>query len=137
MRVLDRILCICYLVQFQKDKNTDILALLNFVGKINAIILAYTAQLGLKVQKTDVGTQKIDKSLLATYGMIIAAFQVVNKLGCSWFFQKTFLPANISMGMVFSMLFLIFSNTDVQFAEKELTWRTYTTKKALPTTHQV
>ena len=30
------------------------------------------------------------------------------------------------------MLFFIFSNVDVQFANKKLTWRTYTTKKALP-----
>ena len=32
------------------------------------------AQLGLKVQKRNVGAQKIDGSLLATYGIIIAAF---------------------------------------------------------------
>ena len=31
------------------------------------------------------------------------------------------------------MLFLIFNNADIQFAEKELTWKTYTTKKALLT----
>ena len=35
------------------------------------------------------------------------------------------------------MPFLTFSNIDVQFAEKELTWRTYTTKKALPTTCRI
>ena len=35
------------------------------------------------------------------------------------------------------MLFLIFSNADVQFAIKELTWKTYITRKALPTTRCV
>ena len=35
------------------------------------------------------------------------------------------------------MLFLTFSNADVQFLEKELTWRSYTTAEALPTTKQV
>ena len=35
------------------------------------------------------------------------------------------------------MPFLTLSNADVQFTEKELTWRTYTTEKALPTTRQV
>ena len=35
------------------------------------------------------------------------------------------------------MLFLIFNNADIQFAEKKLTWRTYTTKKTLPATRQV
>ena len=40
----------------------------------------YAAHLGLKVQKTDVGAQKIDKSFLKTYGMVIIAFCVVDKL---------------------------------------------------------
>ena len=35
------------------------------------------------------------------------------------------------------MPFFIISNVDVQFAEKQLTWKTYTIKEALPTTHQV
>ena len=54
MRVLNRVLCICYLVQFQKDKNKDVLALLDFRSKVNAMTLVYMAQLGLKMQKTDV-----------------------------------------------------------------------------------
>ena len=39
--------------------------------------------------------------------------------------------------MVLSMLFLTFGNVNVQFARKKLIWRTYTTKKALPTIRQV
>ena len=46
----------------------------------------YVAHLDLKVKITNVGVQKIDGSLLATYGMVIALFQVVNKLGRSQFF---------------------------------------------------
>ena len=75
--------------------------------------LAYAAQLGFKVRKIDISAQKIDKSLLATYNMVIIAFQVFDKLCCSWFFQKPFLLANISMKVVLSMLFLIFSNADI------------------------
>ena len=41
------------------------------------------------------------------------------------------------MKMVLGMFFLTLSNADVKFAEKELTWRTYTTKKVLPTTQRV
>ena len=41
------------------------------------------------------------------------------------------------MEVVLGMPFLTFSNADVQFAEKKLTWRTYTTEKALPTTRRV
>lgn len=47
---------------------------------------AYAAYLGLKVRVTNVDAQKIDKSLLATFGMAIAAFQVVSKLDCSQLF---------------------------------------------------
>ena len=137
MRVLDRVHYICYPIEFCKDKDKDVLALLDSGSKVNAITPAYTAHLGLKVRVTNVSVQKIDGSSLATYGMVITAFHVVNKLGRSWFFQKIFLLANISMEVVRSMPFLTLSNVDVQFAEKELTWRTYTIKKAFPTTRQV
>ena len=60
--------------------------MLNFRSKINAMTSAYTAQLGFKVQKTNVDVQKIDKSSLKTYGMVIAAFQVLDKLARFWFF---------------------------------------------------
>ena len=82
---------------------------------------AYSAHLGLKVRVTNVGAQKIDGSSLTTYNMVIAAFQIVNKLGRSWFFLETFLLANISMEVVLGILFLTFSNANIQFAEKELT----------------
>lgn len=41
------------------------------------------------------------------------------------------------MEVVLGMLFLTFSNADIQFAEKKLTWRFYITAKVLPTTKQV
>ena len=47
---------------------------------------AYTAYLGLKMRVNNVNVQKIDRFSLATYNMVIAAFQVVDKLGCSRFF---------------------------------------------------
>ena len=48
--------------------------------------LAYSQQLGLQVQRTDIGAQKIDDSLLRTFEMVIASFQVENKLGRALFF---------------------------------------------------
>ena len=48
-----------------------------------------------------------------TYDMIIIAFQVLKKLGYSWFFQITFLLVNISMEVVLGILFLPFSNVDI------------------------
>ena len=86
MGVLDRVPCICYLIQFRKDKSKDVLALLDCGNKVKAITSAYMVYLGLKVRLTDIGAQKIDKSSLATYDMIIAAFQIVDKLGCCQFF---------------------------------------------------
>ena len=74
VRVLDRVPCIYYPVQFRKDKGKDVLALLNFGKKVNAMTPTYTAHLGLKVRVIDVGAQKIDGFSLATYGMVIAAF---------------------------------------------------------------
>ena len=41
------------------------------------------------------------------------------------------------MEVVLKIPFLIFSNADIQFAEKELTWRSYTVVEALSTTKWV
>ena len=67
----------------------------------------------------------------------MASFQVEDKLGKAWFFQETFLLANIDVEVVLGILFLTFSNADIQFMEKELIWRSYTTAEALLTTKQV
>ena len=61
IRVLDQISFICYQVQFRKDKVKDVLTVLNFGSKINAITLIYIDQLGLKMQKIDINAQKIDR----------------------------------------------------------------------------
>ena len=74
MRVLNQSPYIHYPMQFQKDKGKDVLALLNFESEVNAKTLAYATQLGLKVQKTDIGAQKIDGSSLETYSIVIATF---------------------------------------------------------------
>ena len=120
--VLDRVPCIHYPVQFRKDKErATIRALIDSGSEVNAMTPAYAKQLGFRTQRTNIGAQKIDGSLLATYGMVIAAFQVIDKLGRARFFQKTFLLADTMMEVVLGMPFLTLSNADIQFAEKELT----------------
>ena len=47
---------------------------------------AYAKKLDLRAQKTDVAAQKIDKSSLDMFGMVIANFQVIDKLGRAQFF---------------------------------------------------
>ena len=136
--VLDWVSCIHYPVRFQKDKEEGtIWALIDSGSKVNAMTLAYAKQLGLRTRKTNVKVQKIDGSLLATYEMVIAAFYVIEKLDKIWFFQETFLLANTSMEVVLGIFFLTFSNANIKFAEKELTWRSYTAKEALLTTQRV
>ena len=69
--------------------------------------------------------------------MIIAGFQIEDKLGRARFFQESFLLAETSMKVVLEMSFLTLSNADIQFVEKELIWRSYTTAEALSTTKYV
>ena len=55
VRVLDRVPCIHYFVQFRKDKDKDVLALLDSKSEVNAMTPAYVAHLGLKVRVTNIG----------------------------------------------------------------------------------
>ena len=98
---------------------------------------AYAAKLGLKARSTDVGAKKIDGFTLETFGIVLAIFQEENKLGRAQFFQETFLVAKTSVKVVLEMLFLTFSNVDVVFKDRELTWRSNTPAEALPTTKRV
>ena len=98
---------------------------------------AYVKRLGLKTRKTNVRAQKIDGSALETFGIVIADFQVEDKGGRPRFFQETFLVANTKFEVVLGMPFLKISNADVAFGEGTLTWKSYTTNKALPTTKRV
>lgn len=82
--------------------------------------LVYTLKLGFRVRKTNVGAQKIDKSPLETFDIVIVSFLLQNNLEKARFFQEPFLLTNTSMEMVLEMLFLTFSEADVCFAEKKL-----------------
>ena len=53
--------------------------------------------------------------------MVLASFQVEDKLNKARFFQKTFLVVDITSEVILGMLFLTFSNADVLFAKEELT----------------
>lgn len=66
--------------------------------------------------------------------MVLASIPIENKRERSRFFQETFLVAKTSMDVDLGMPFLTLSNSDVQFADRELTWRSYTPAEALPTT---
>ena len=98
---------------------------------------AYTKKLSLRVRKTNVGIQKTDGSILEIYGMVIAGFQVQDQFRKARFFQITFSVADISVEVVLRMLFLAFCKIEVDFAERELTWKAYIIAEALSTTKRV
>ena len=70
---LERVPCIHYPLRFQKD-IASVRALVDSGNEVNAMTPTYTAKLGLKVRKTDIGAQKIDGSTLETFGMVLANF---------------------------------------------------------------
>ena len=65
------------------------------------------------MRKIIVSAQKIEKSSLITYSMIIAVFEVFDKLSYFCFLQKTFLLAKIKIKVVFGILFLIFNIANI------------------------
>ena len=135
---LERVPCIHYSVQFKKDTSkAQIQALIDSGSEVNAIHLTFVKQLGLPIKPTDVGAQKIDRTTLDTYGMVVVAISVEDKANQVKFFEETFLVANVSPEVVLGMLFLTLSGADVDFSGRELRWRTYTTEEVLPTTRRV
>ena len=134
--ILERMPYIHYLLRLRKV-TADVKSLVDLGSEFNTMTLAYSAKLGLQVRKTNIGAQKIDGSTLDTFEIVLADFQVEDKLRRARFFQETFLLANISAEVVLGMPFLTLSNADIQFVEKELTWRSYTIAEALPTIKRV
>ena len=136
-KALKRVPCIHYPVQFKDTDKAPVQALIDSRSEVNAIYPNFAKQLGLPIQSTDVGAQKIDGTTLDTHGMVVAAFSVLDKANRVRFFEETFLVANVSPEVVLGMPFLTLSNADVDFSSRDLRWRTYTTEEALPTTRRV
>ena len=123
---LERVLCIQYPIAFPGSVTQDgstldpVTALLDLGSEVNVMHPAFTEKLGFVVQTTNVGTQKIDRTILETYGMVIAAFSVTDQANRVRFFEKTFLIANVSPDVVFGMPFLTLSGADVDFPKRKL-----------------
>ena len=111
--------------------------MLNSNSKVNTINLIFAQKLGLYIWKTNIRAQKIDSSTLETFKIVIADFQVEDKVGRPRFFQKNFLVANTKFEVVLEMLFLKISNADVLFGKETLIWKSFTINKILPTIEQV
>ena len=83
VRFLDQVPYICYPMELQKDKGKDELDLFNLGSRENAIILTYTAELSFKRQRLNIKLWKIDGSSSKTYSIVIAIFQILDKISCS------------------------------------------------------
>ena len=112
---LARVPCIRYPITFWK-KSVSMLALFDSGSEVNAIHPTLARKLGLPIRSTDVGVQKIDGTMLDTFGMVVSAFSVTNKANQVRFFEETFLVANVSPEVVLWMPFLTLSGADVDFA---------------------
>ena len=125
-----------YPITFWK-KSVSVLTFFDSGSKVNAIYLIFARELGLPIRPTNVGAQKIDGTMRDNFEIIVTAFSMTNKANRVRFFEKTFIKVNVGPEVVFGMLFLILSGADIDILGQELRWRTYITKKALPTTRHV
>ena len=73
-------------------------------------------KLGLKICPTNIKAQKIDASTFKTFRMVLASFQMKNKLWKAWFWEKTFLLADLNIEVVLEILFLNLNNANIKFA---------------------
>ena len=91
--------------------------LLDSKSKVNTIYPIFAKELSLSIRPTDVGTQKINGTTLDTYEMVVANFLMIDKANQVIFFEEIFLIANISLEVVFVILFLILSSANVDFLD--------------------
>lgn len=108
--ILERFFCIYYPFWLKKNKMQ---AFIDLSSKFNAKTLTYAAKLGLKVCLTDIRAQKINSSTFETFEIELASFRVENNFNKPWFFQKSFLLANINVDVVLEMFFVSFSNANI------------------------
>lgn len=109
---LQRVLYMHYPAKFNKF---FLEVLIDLGSEVNAMQTSFAKKLGLYICKTDVSTQKINGSRPETFGMVIALFQVDDKIGKFCFLEETFLLVEISIDVAFKVLFLIMNKVEVYF----------------------
>lgn len=85
--------------------------------KVNILTSAYTLKLDSKVYYTNVKAQKINALTLKMFKIVLASFNVEDKLKRPRFFQKSFLLADIKIKIVQKMFFLTLSGPNILFLE--------------------
>ena len=95
-------------------------ALLDSGSEVNAIHSTFALELWLPIRTMDVEAQKIDGTMLDTFGIVVVAFSMMDKANQVRFFEETFLVANVSPEVVLGIPFLILSIADDDFSGREL-----------------
>ena len=111
---LAQIPCIQYPIDFRKK---SMLAFFVSGNKVNTIYLIFAKKLCLPIRAIDIEAKKIDGITLDTFGIVVAAFSMMNKANQVRFFEKNFLVTNVNLEIVFGMLFLTLSSTNVVFLD--------------------
>lgn len=126
-------LCIQYPIQFQGSEVGKIKVLINCNSENNVITPAYLTKWWLRPKPINNSTQKLHGLPPEIYDIASASFLLYNNLGKIWFFEETFLVADINIKVVLKMPFIALGNIDVDFTELEKPiWRSYTAPGALP-----
>ena len=116
---LVQVLCIWYPITFW-TKSISVSGLFDSGSEVNAIYPTFARELGLSIRTTDIWAYKIDGTTLDTYGIVIAVFSLKDKANLVRFFKETFLVTNISLEIVFGMLFLNLTRVYIDFLDWEL-----------------
>ena len=77
--ILKRVPCIHYPLRFRKNKENKLQVLIDLNNGVNAMTPSYVSKLGLKVHHTNIEAQKMNGSILKTFGIVLASFQVEDK----------------------------------------------------------
>lgn len=83
-----------------KNQNKYLKALIDQSRKVNIMYLTYVRRLSPYTKKINIGIQKISKSNLNTFEIIIADCLVKKKLEKVRFISKTFLLVNIKIEVI-------------------------------------
>lgn len=81
----------------------------------------FALKLSFKVCHINVKAKRIDGINFKTFEIVLASFQIKNKLGLAKHFQKTFLLANTNIEIVLEIFFMTFSSAEISFTEKKIT----------------
>ena len=123
---LEQITYMKYLIVFQGGLGqvskilNPVSAIFDLGSEVNVIHPAFIEKLGFTVQSTNIGTQKINTTILKIYRMVLVVFLMIDKANRIKFFEKTFLIVYVSPNIVFGMSFFILSDIDINFPKKEL-----------------